>query len=229
MGGVVARETRTPGRHRGGSHIAKAETNMTASHYTDTGESTVDRRRRVVPVVVVVALLAAAFGTVQASRAAFNSTTSNEANSFAAGTVVLGDDDAGGVMFNLSGMTPGSTATKCVNVTYTGSIAANVKLYGSVGGTGLAPYLDVVVDVGTSATGGATFSCTGFASGTNLFTNTLSTFGATHTNHANGLAGFAGATNPTSKSYRFTITLQDANAAQGLTASSTFTWEAQNV
>ena len=169
---------------------------------------------------------------VTGSRAAFSDTTTNGSNTFAAGNVDVNDDDAGSVMFTLANMKPGDTATRCINVSYIGSLTADVKLYGVVGGTGLATHLDVDVDMGATATGGATFNCTGFVeSNANVFANTLATFGTTHTNFANGIANYAGATNPTTKSYRFTVTLPSAapNAAQGLNASATFTWEAQSV
>jgi hypothetical protein len=177
---------------------------------------------------VGVGLLVMSLLVVTGSRAAFTASTANGSNTFTAGTVTLADDDAGSVMFNLTGMKPGDTATKCVNVTYTGSLAADVKLYGTVGGTGLATYLDTVVDVGTGATGGASTDCTGFTAPSNLHNGTLAAFGTAHTDYSNGAAGFAGATNPSTKSYRFTVTLQDNNLAQGKTASVAFTWEAQN-
>ena len=165
---------------------------------------------------------------VEGSRAAFNATTDNGANSWTSGSVVLSDDDSASVMFNISNMKPGDTATHCINVTYTGTLTADVKLYGAVAGTGLSTYLNTTVDIGTGAAGGATTSCTGFVSSSNLFNATLATFGTTHTNFATGLGGFAGATNPTTKSYRFTVSLQDNPAAQNKTATATFTWEAQN-
>lgn len=173
-------------------------------------------------------LLAMSLLVVTGSRAAFTANTGNGANTFTAGTVTLADDDAGSVMFNLTDMKPGDTATKCVNVTYTGSLAADVKLYGTVGGTGLADYLDTTVDIGTGAAGGASLDCTGFALDSNLRGGTLTAFGGANTDYASGLAGFAGATNPTTRSYRVTVTLQDDNLAQGKTASVAFTWEAQN-
>jgi hypothetical protein len=177
---------------------------------------------------VAAGLLVMSLLVVTGSRAAFNATTSNDTNSFAAGTVVLSDDDAGSVMFNLAGMKPGDTSTKCVNVSYTGSLAADVRLYGTVGGTGLASYLDTVVDIGTGATGGAAMDCTGFTSDANLHTGTLDAFGTAHTNFGNGAGGFAGVTGPVTRSYQVTVTLQDDNNAQGRTATATFTWEAQN-
>jgi camelysin-like metallo-endopeptidase len=173
-------------------------------------------------------LAAVSLFVVNSTQAAFFASTANGGNSFTAGTVVLADDDSGTLMFNLSGMKPNDTATKCVNVTYTGSLAADVKLYGDVGGTGLADYLSTSIDVGTGATGGEAMSCDGFASSANLHNTTLAAFGAAHTNFGNGVAGFDGATNPSTRSYRVTVTLQDNNEAQGKNASAIFTWEAQN-
>ena len=177
---------------------------------------------------VAAGLLVMSLFVVTGSRAAFTASTANGSNTFTAGTVTLSDDDSGSVMFNLTGMKPGDTATKCVNVTYTGSLAADVKLYGTVGGTGLATYLDTVIDVGTGAAGGATTDCTGFTGPTNLHNGTLEAFGTAYTDYTNGAGGFTGATNPSTRSYRVTVTLQDNNLAQGKTASVAFTWEAQN-
>lgn len=179
--------------------------------------------------VVIAALLIVGIVTLQGSKAAFTATTTNGVNNFTSGTVVLSDDDAGGVMFNLTNMAPGTTTTRCINVNYTGSLTSDVRLYGVVGGSGLATYLDTVITVGTGAAGGAGFSCTGFVSSGVLHNNTLANFGATNTNWTNGLTGFAGATNPSTRSYQVSVTVQNNNAAQGLDASATFTWEAQNV
>lgn len=193
---------------------------------------TLERRSRRATTIqlaaVVLALFLVGLLTVQGSRAAFTASTDNGVNNFSSGTVVLEDDDDGNVAFNLTGMVPGTTATRCINVTYTGSVTANVHLYGTVAGTGLASYLDTTIDIGTGATGGTGFDCTGFTGPSNLFTDTMTNFGSTHTNFSNGLAGFDGATNPTTRSYRITVALQDDDAAQGLTATATFTWEAQN-
>ncbi|MEX1008172.1 MAG: TasA family protein [Acidimicrobiia bacterium] len=179
--------------------------------------------------VSLLAALAVVGGLViVSSQAAFNASTTNGPNSWSAGSVALADDDSASVMFNVSNMTPGDTATKCINVTYTGSLTADVKLYGSIAGTGLATYLNTTVDIGTGTTGGATASCTGFSLSSNLFNSTLASFGTSYTDFSTGLGGFAGATNPTTKSYRFTVTLQDNNSAQSKTATATFTWEAQN-
>lgn len=161
---------------------------------------------------------------VASSRAAFVDTTDNTSNQFSAGTVALTDDDAGSVLFNVNDLAPAQSRANCITVSYTGSLAADVRMYGGASGS-LAPYLDVVIDVGT---GGSYNSCAGFTSGSTLYTGTLADFAATRTNFLDGLTGWNGATNPSSRTYRIAVTLQDDNAAQGLSATADITWEAQN-
>ena len=131
-------------------------------------------------------------------------------------------------MFTLSGMVPGTTATRCINVSNVGtSPFANVALTGAVGGTGLATALTVVVDRGTGATGGAGFACTGFTSVTpNIVTGALSAF-PTSGAPVNDATGWAPAA---AKSYRFTVTLPAAAAqsAQGQNATLAVTWTASS-
>lgn len=184
-----------------------------------------NRRRAVAAtaMLVVIAALVAAVGW-----AAFSGTTGNTGNSFSAGTVTLSDDDAGAVMFTVSGMRPGDSVVRCINVTYGGSLSADVKLYGAVGGSGLASYLTTTIEAGSGAVGGLSFDCTGFGAAETLHSGTLAAFGTANTNYATGLGGFAGATAGSTRSYRVTVTLQDDNAAQGLSATATLTWEAQN-
>jgi hypothetical protein len=158
------------------------------------------------------------------SRAAFVDTTDNTSNQFSAGTVVLNDDDAGSVLFDVDDLAPTESRQNCINVSYTGSLAADVRLYGAASGS-LAPYLTVRIDVGT---GGSHDDCGPFTLGSTLYTGTLADFAAARTNFANGLTGWNGATNPSSRTYRITVTLQDDNAAQGRSATADFTWEAQN-
>lgn len=196
--------------------------------------ATADRHRRANGfrlVTVMVGLGLASLFIVDSSRAAFTATTGNAGSSLSAGTVVLTDDDAAATMFSLSNVNGGQTFTRCIKVTYSGSLTADVKLYGTVGGTGLAPGLATSIEVGTGTvdTGGPTFSCTGFSAPTVLqaSTSTLADFGTNNTSYANGLGGFTGATNPTSRAYRVTITVSNDNAYQGKSATVGFTWEAQ--
>ncbi len=176
----------------------------------------------------IAALAVVGFLVMGVSRAAFFDTTTNDSNSFDAGTVVLVDDDSGSAMFSVSGMAGGDTAAECIAVTYNGSITpSDVVLYvaaGDLSGTGLDDYLNLTVERGT---GGSFGDCTGF-SGTSIYSGTLDGFTAASTDFASGAGLWTAAAPGDSRVYRFTATLQDDNAAQSLNATVTFTWEAQN-
>lgn len=175
-------------------------------------------------VAFAAALLMFTVLVVTRSQAAFTSTTSAPTSGFNAGTVGLTDDDAGNALFTASGMYPNNPLVRCIRVTYDGSLTpAPVRLYGTSAGS-LAPYLDVKVDVGT---GGAFSDCAGFSSSATLFDGTLSGFSATHGDWATGRAAFTAASTPTTRTFRFTVTVQDTDAAQGLSATAAFTWETQ--
>lgn len=171
--------------------------------------------------------------------AAFSASTENTANNFNAGTVSLTDNDAGAAMFNVSAMRPGDTHVGCIRVTYTGSLTAPVKLYGASTGA-LPPFLDLTVERGTMPANAfvtepnAADGCTGFTTQTTLFaTGKLNTFPTSYATGVNdpGLAAAAPlwATNE-NHVYRVTVTLPSAvaNGAQGQTAATTFSWEAQS-
>jgi predicted ribosomally synthesized peptide with SipW-like signal peptide len=176
---------------------------------------------------------------IAATIAAFNSTTENSGNSFSAGSVILSDNDADTAMLSLSGAKPGDSDTSCIRVSYTGTLAATVRLYGTTSGTGLDQYLTLTVTRGTTS-GSPTFdSCSAFtADATNylgsgagvIYTGTLQGFADSYA---------AGIVDPTSGSpeswtngeshdYKFVVSLNDNNSAQGLNATQTFTWEARD-
>ena len=188
------------------------------------------QRARIIPRntrvgVSMAAVLLVGVVVVAGSMAAFSATTSNGSNSWTAGTVTLTDDDAGSVMFTVADMAPLDVVSNCIVVTYSGSLLpSDVNLYGISGGTGLDAYLDVTIEEGT---GGVFGNCTGFAPISTIFTGTLSSFAATHTNFTNGAGAWLPAANPESRTYKVTVTLQDNNLAQGLNGTATFTWEAQ--
>jgi hypothetical protein len=165
-----------------------------------------------------------AFGS-GGTYSAFSSTTTNAGSGFAAGTVHLRDNDGGAVMFNVSGMRPTDVArTSCITVTYDGSLDANVKLYATVSSTGVEPYVNLIVETGTTTSGYG--DCTGFSPLSTLYTGTLASY---PTSYAAGLAEPGNPwTTGESHAYRFTVSLQNNAAAQGQTATVTFTWEARN-
>ncbi|MBU1492688.1 MAG: TasA family protein [Actinomycetota bacterium] len=179
-------------------------------------------------VMPVAAFLLVGMLVMGTSRAAFFDTAGNAGNSFGAGDVVLTDDDSGAAMFAVSNMAPGDTATKCIEVTYEGSLApADIEMYvasGDLTGSGLDAYLDLTVELGT---GGSFAGCTGF-SGSSFYSGDLAGFAAAYTDFAGGTGSWTAAATDDAKTYRFTFTLQDDNDAQGLDAGITFTWEAQN-
>jgi hypothetical protein len=177
---------------------------------------------------VVVAAFFVAFFTIQTSLAAFSATTDNTGNTFSAGTVVLTDNDLGSAMFTASGLKPGDSNVGCIEVTYSGSLNANVRVYGAVtAGTGLEAYLDLTIERGDG-------DCTTFGTPTAVWTNgtdgDLGVFMSTETDYASGSDNWAvtGGAPDDMVPYRFTIDLQDNNAAQGLTSTVSFTFEAQN-
>ena len=175
--------------------------------------------------VAPLALVASSALVWHASDAAFKADTSNGTNNWAAGTVVLSDDDTGTALFNASNLKPGDTGAKCITVTYQGSVSALVKLYGTANGD-LAQYLDLTVEEGT---GGSSSTCSGFSAASTVYTGTLNGFASTHQSFATGAGNWSVPTPPASRTFRFSYSLADANAAQGRSASATFTWEAQSV
>jgi hypothetical protein len=180
------------------------------------------------------ALLVSGIVVGQASYSAFNSTTSNPTNNWSAGTVALSDDDSNTAMFTATGLKPGSTGTKCIAVTSSGSLASDVNLYGTSPATtnALSTYIHLTIVQGT---GGTSSSCTGFtplATGSSLYSGTLANFATTSTNYANGVGTWAPTgTAPETRTYEFIYTVDAAtpNTSQGGTASIGFTWEDQNI
>ena len=161
---------------------------------------------------------------VTRSQAVFTATTSNSSSSFSTGTVTLTDDDSGSALFSASSMSPGSPTVACIEVTYSGTeLPAPVRLYGSTTGA-LAPYLNTTIEVGT---GGDFSGCAGFTPSSTLFSGTLDGFATTHTDWSSGLAVFTAAANPTVRTLRFTIDVQNNPAAQGQSSTADFTFETQ--
>lgn len=175
--------------------------------------------------VAPLALLASSSLVWHASDAAFRAETSNGANQWAAGTVVLTDDDSAAAMLDVKNLVPGASGSRCIAVRYDGSVAASVEVYGTVTGS-LGDYLNLTVEQGS---GGGSAGCAGFTPESTIYDGTLARFPALHPDHANGAGSFSPSGPGQVKTYRFTYSLVDANAAQGLTASAAFKWEARSV
>jgi predicted ribosomally synthesized peptide with SipW-like signal peptide len=151
---------------------------------------------------------------VQGSTAAFTASTDSKSNVVESGTVVLTNDGAGTAMFNLGNLNGGQTVERCINVSYDGSLTADIRLFGASSGE-LAPGLATTIEIGAGAVGGKGFS------------DTLDVFGKNNTSYATSLGGFNEATKGASKSYKVTVKVSNLAAYQGKSAMADFTWEAQ--
>ncbi len=180
----------------------------------------------------------AGFGT----WSAFSSTTSNDANRFEAGSVTISDSDGdpGVAMFNLTGLKPGepgAAGAKCIKVTYSGTLDATVKLYGSTTAGSLGSYLNLKITRG-SISGTHTFpSCTNFSpDGTEYIAGKGNgvvydgTLASLPSSFSGGIQYPASNWSASSAVYKFEASVQDNNSAQGQTATGVkFVWEAQGI
>lgn len=198
--------------------------------------------RRLLTKITMSLLLLVLLGNLGAltTRAAFSSATSNERNSFKAGTVLLTDNDAEGAVLSMANLKPGDASAGCVEVAYSGSLPATVRLYGATGGSGLDAFLNVTVTRGSfSGATPAAGQCTGFAPDPEdylgegngvVYRGTLQGF---PDGYAGGIVDSRGGsaeswTNGETHVYRIAVTQVDNNDAQGLDASQVFSWEARS-
>lgn len=188
-------------------------------------------------VVIAAAVAAVAAATCVGAYGAYRATVTNTGNSFAAGTVVLSDNDAGTALFTtLTAMRANDTGTNCIRVRSDGTLASTVKLYGTTGGS-LASYLTLTVTRGTDPTPSFGSCATFTPDATNyigqgagvIYNNTLSSFPASY---ASGITDVGGGTESWTQNdmhvYRFVISAGTNTAAQGLSATASFTWEARS-
>jgi hypothetical protein len=202
---------------------------MTKTNYTE------GRKLKVFLTVAVLALMAGV--AVFTTSAAFTATSSNPGNLIEAGTVSIGDSDAGtGKLYNALAQKPGAgngPTAACIRVTYSGSLASSVKLYRSAVTNGAQFHLTVERG-GTSLTApGSDMNCTGFSASSTAFDGTLDTLGTDFSSGTAGKAAGAAWSSGQSVDYRFTIypvddSTPNAHTSAVDTSSHSFTWEAQN-
>jgi hypothetical protein len=204
--------------------------------------------RRLMLAVIPLGMLASGAMVYQASNAAFTAqTTSNAA--FTTGSVLLTNSASTGI--TITGVKPGTSGNQCVDVTYSGDLPANVKVYltnySSVDGlsnpNALGQYLQLTVQETNNnkdCAGGPTYGA-----GT---THDLKNWTDNFTNWSSGLAAWGGGAAATNDKHAFKISWSLADcgggtafgaagcpanqaafdALQGATASATITWEARN-
>ena len=206
-------------------------------------ESKARRRRRAVRAAApAFGLMAAALLVWQASSAAFSATTANNSDVWTAGTLSLQNNGGGAVYaatttatFNEVGLKPASSATKCITVKNTASIAGTIKMYRSAladSAPSLGAQIQLTVDAAPVASD-VLSGCVGFpASGlTNVVTGVALT--ALPTTYAAALGGVAVGSGTQLVAYRIAYTFATTgstagdNALQGKTVTAGFTWELQ--
>jgi hypothetical protein len=187
--------------------------------------------RKIRLTVLIAGLVAgvAAFGAFSA----FSATTSNTGNSFASGTVAIGDNDGGSSpLYTSANNKPDDPLVSCIRVTYTGSLASDVRLFASSGITASGAAFHLKVERGTQSSGSFP-TCGDFAPTSTPYDAALGSFPTTYlTGVAGKDAAAAWATNDTI-AYRFTVTVVDdstPDAHRTVTSSGShdFTWEARN-
>ncbi len=181
-------------------------------------------RRRLAPAVAA-GLLAALLGGGAALAAAGVLPLGTGAQSVP--DVRLVDDDGGLPLFRVDGMRPGDAVTRCITIANQGRLDARIALGGTVAGSGLAPYLGVVVERGPALAGVPLGSCAGFVpSGPPVFSGPLSALPADPQAGARDPAAVA---SNGRAAYRITAMLADDNGAQGKVASVAFTFAGEGI
>jgi hypothetical protein len=194
----------------------------------------VSSTRRLQMVAAAVSFVFVSLLVLRVSTAAFSAQTDNSGNAWAAGQVALSDSrGTGSAMFDVTGMVPGQTVSRCINVTFTGDAnPVRVSLYAEDVAGDLAPHLNVTVTEG-SVPDGSYPNCTGWSADHGVTVNAmpLATMATTHDTWADGAGTWEPAAGTHSRGYRIDVTLDAATpeSAQGDTAGATFTWEVRTV
>jgi hypothetical protein len=172
------------------------------------------------------------------TSAAFTATTDNPDNQIVAGSVAVSDSDGGGaaaVLYSALNQKPGAAngpVAKCIRVTYSGSLAADLKLYASAIANGSSFHLKVERGAGIT-TPGANMNCVGFTQSSDAFDASLNTFPTTYGTGLDGKAAGAAWTTGNTVDYRFTVYAEDdatpnAHTTTKDSGTHTYTWEARN-
>jgi hypothetical protein len=182
-----------------------------------------------VATAVVVALFVGAGTLVRGAEAKFTSKTTNGSDAVTSGVVTLTDSGTG-AMFTptLEPILPGESFQRCIKVSYTGNVAAAVRIYASdvTGVPGLGDNLNLTINQGS---GTPTAACSGFTPGSDIYgPSTLTTF-KNKNSYANGVTAWTTLAGADNRAYRFTLSLPAGTSGtqQGLQAGVTFNWEAQ--
>jgi len=195
----------------------------------------VSKSRRYLVSLILIGLvgLVAGLGTYPS----FSSSATNPGDSFAAGTVTISDNDAGGAVMSLNNALPGDSDSGCVRVLYSGSLSSTVRLYGTPSGP-LAPYLTLTVTRGSDPAPSFP-SCSGFTADATdyigagpgvIYSGPLASFPGSAATGIQDPVAASPETWSTSEDhvYRFSVTLVNDPAARNKSATASFTWQSRN-
>lgn len=183
---------------------------------------TPDRGRLAAWIALPLAVVTSGIVVATASYASFSAQTDNGQNSWASGKVELSDDDSGTALFDAAGLAPGQHDAKCISVSSTSTVDSTVAMYTTGGTTNdLSSALAMTVQIADAGT-----ACDD-VSEPPAFSGTLSDLMA-KTQHGDGIATWDTGTTSSSKVVKigYELPADATNAAQDLTASTTFVWEA---
>jgi hypothetical protein len=189
------------------------------------------KARRLFLTALVVGGLSALVGL--GTYSAFTATTTNSGNNISSGTVNISQHAGATTLYNVTNQKPGDTVTKCVRVTYSGSITASaVKLYTSAVTNGTNYNLEIDRGSGMTTLDG-TDSCAGFTQSSVAYNGNLGSLGTTYAAGVDGKAAAATWATNDAIDYRFIITQNDdttPNAHTSVVSSGahSFTWEARS-
>ncbi len=183
-----------------------------------------------VPKIALTLLVIGTLGplAVSGSVAAFRGTIGVPGNGFAAGTVYISSDSGGQAMLSMPNGNPGSAATSYTTISYGGTLPASVRFYGRTSGTGLARFLTLTITRGMGAEGAFVPDPVDYAGAgpgvvySGKLADLPGTYDAGVVDPATWAAG-------ESHSFLFVVTLTDDAQAMGLSADSSFHFEARNI
>jgi hypothetical protein len=189
---------------------------------------------RLAGTVAILAAAAVLAGTATWSN--INATATNPGNSISAGTIQLSSGSFTAPVVSLSAAKPGAVSTGCIQITNSGTLSAQLRLYGTGSGTGLNEYLKLVITRGSFSATPPAGSCAGFtADATNyiaqgagvIYSGTLVSLPSSASSALVDPTASSPATwSPQSThGYQMQVTLLSNASAQGLTGKETFTFE----
>ena len=194
-------------------------------------------KQKVFSTLGILAVVAAIGG--YGAFSAFTATTQNDNNTIQTGSVALSDTDsvggAAGVLYSATNQKPGSAngpAAKCIRVSYTGSLTANVRMYRGAVTNG--DDFNIKIERGTGLTAANnTMACTGFTATSTAYDGRLDLFPANYATGIDGKAAAATWANPDTVDYRVTVytiddTTANAHTSGFSTGNHSLIWEAQN-